>query len=110
MTKKFGPWIEYDKAWNNYKKPKNLSDDQIIEAAFINNKGVLIADSYERPAGHHVWEGTLAYRVEQVETTEVVYGPLGGGWRIERFPYHTHKITYTVDQDGNALSCKMEKL
>ncbi len=110
MTKKFGPWIKYDDAWNNYKKPKNLSDDQIIEAVFIDNRGVLRTDSYDRAAGIHVWEGTLVYRVEQVETTKVVHGSIGGGWGVERFPYHTHKITYTVDQDGNALSCKMEKL
>ena len=106
MTKKFGPWIKF----YGKKKPENLSDDQTIEVVFISSSGVLKTDSFQRAAGIHVWEGTLAYRVEQVETTEVVYGPLGGGWRVERFPYHTHKITYTVDQDGNVLSCKMEKL
>ena len=105
MTKKFGPWIKYD----GDKKPKNLSDDQTIEAVFINNQGVLKTDSYDRAAGVHVWDGTLAYRVEQVETTDVLYGSISG-WSTERFPYHTHKITYTVDQDGNVLSCKMEKL
>lgn len=110
MTKKFGPWIKYDDAWNNYKKPKNLSDDQIIEAVFLSKNGVLKTDSFERSAGLHVWEGTLVYRVAQGETTDVLYGTVCGGFASAKWEVDTHKITYTVDQDGNVLSCKMEKL
>lgn len=46
-------------------------------------------------------------------TPEVLYGSIGGafeGGALFRYPIPTHKITYDVDQDGNVISCKMEKL
>lgn len=105
MTK-WGPWIKHDGAV----RPSGLLDDQMIEAVFINNKGELKTDSFSRPAGVHDWEGTLAYRVEQVETTLVLYGNVSSTFVINKWSGNTHKITYTVNQDGDVLSCKMEKL
>lgn len=107
MTTKFGPWI---KLYGD-KKPENLKDDQMIEAVFLGRcgGGVQTVD-FPREAIHHDWGRTLAYRVEQVETLGELYGTLGNGWSVNRFPPDTHKITYTFDQDGNVLSCKMEQL
>ena len=106
MTMKFGPWIRHDGAV----RPSGLRDDQMIEAVSINNVGVLNTDSYSRSAGGHLWEGTLAYRVEHVVTTEVMFGCVGGGFASSKWDVDTHKITYTVNRDGDVISCKMEKL
>lgn len=103
MTK-WGPWIRHDGAI----KPSGLKADQVIEAVFINKDGDF--GGAVRTAGHHQWEGTLAYRVEQLETTQVLYGVVGGAFSFGISVYTTHKITYTVNQDGDVLSCKMEKL
>ena len=46
-------------------------------------------------------------------TPEVLYGCVGEEFNAAlwfRYPDPTHKITYDVDQDGNVLFCKMEKL
>lgn len=48
-----------------------------------------------------------------VRTPEVLYGSIGEAFAsgvLWRHPKPTHKITYDVDQDGNGLFCKMEKL
>jgi hypothetical protein len=82
----------------------------MIEAVYFDTDGELRAYGIPRPAGNHHWEGTVLYRVEQVETTEVVYGRLGCGFDSFKFDVDTHKITYSVNQDGDVLSCKMEKL
>lgn len=51
--------------------------------------------------------------VTDQRTPEVLYGSIGGafeGGALFRYPIPTHKITYDVDQDGNVIFCKMEKL
>jgi hypothetical protein len=105
MTK-WGPWIRHDGAV----KPSGLQADQMIEAVFINKDGDLKTASPARPAGRHQWEGTLAYRVEQLETTHVITGSVVTAFTHERWPADTHKITYSINKDGDVLSCKMEKL
>ena len=104
MTK-WGPWIRHDGAV----RPSGLRDDQMIEGAFIGNNGEMKARS-ARVSEWHYWESTLAYRVEQEETTQVLYGVVDGAFSFGRSACDTHKITYTVNQDGDVLSCKMEKL
>ena len=81
-----------------------------IRDRFINSLGVLKTDSFSRPAGHHTWEGTLAYRVEQVEMTQVIYIDDDSFGTPERWPSDTHRITFTKNQDGDVIACKMERL
>lgn len=48
-----------------------------------------------------------------VRTPKRIYGCVGEEFNAAlwfRYPDPTHKITYDVDQDGNVLFCKMEKL
>jgi len=84
----------------------------MIEVVFINKNGELRTDSPPRLVGVHDWEGTVLYRVEQVETTQVLYGMLGGAFSFtgQNKARDNYKITYAVNQDGDVLSCKMEKL
>lgn len=106
MTK-WGPWIRHD----GVVRPSGFRDDQVIEGAFIGNDGEMKVRS-ARVSEWHYWEDTLAYRVEQVETTQVLYGMLGGTFSFtgQSKARGYYKITYTVNQDGDVLSCKMEKL
>ena len=106
MTMKFGPWIKHDGAV----RPSGLRDDQMIEAVYFDTDGELCAYGRPRPAGCRHWERTVLYRVEQVEMTQVRYGGADTAFTFRRSAYDTHKITYTVNQDGDVLSCKMEKL
>jgi hypothetical protein len=82
----------------------------MIEAVYFDTDGELRAYGIPRPAGNHYWEGTVLYRVEQVKMTCVRYGNADTAFTFGRSAYDTHKITYTVNQDGDVLSCKMEKL
>jgi hypothetical protein len=82
----------------------------MIEAVYLDTNGELCANGRPRPASARHWEGTVLYRVEQVETTRVIYGKGNTAFTDEQWHNDTHKITYTVDQDGNVISCKMEKL
>jgi len=106
MTKKWGPWIRHDGAV----RPSGLRDDQMIEAVYFDTDGELCAYGRPRPARALHWERTVLYRVEQVEATRVIYGTVGRGFASSKWDVDTHEITYTVDQDGNVISCKMEKL
>lgn len=102
----WGPWIRYEGSG----RPEGLQDDQMIKAAFINGFGDIIVGGDPREVGYHLWPNTLAYCVELVETTHVLYGISGSEFTTELERGDEYQITYTVNQDGDVLSCKMEKL
>ena len=81
---------------------------QMIEVAYISPTGQL---KYET-ANLFSWDfsDTVAYRLAVMETTQVRYGSVDRAFIFGRCADDTHKITYTVDQHGDVLSCEMEKL
>jgi hypothetical protein len=107
MTTKWGPWVKFE---GDNALPQDEAMKQMIEVAYISPNGQL---KYQT-ANLFSWEfsDTVAYRLAVMETTQVLYGSLGGAFSFVglRVDNDTHKITYTVDQHGDVLSCEMEKL
>ncbi len=103
MTK-WGMWVKFE---GDDALPQDEAMKQMIEVAYISPTGQL---KYET-ANLFSWDfsDTVAYRMAVMETTKVLYGVVGQPFAFE-FDEATHKITYTVNQDGDVLSCKMEKL
>jgi hypothetical protein len=105
MTK-WGPWVKFE---GDDALLEDTSMKQMVEVAYISPTGQL---KYET-AKLFCWDfsDTVAYRLAVMETTQVLYGSLGGVFSVGlRVDNDTHKITYTVDQYGDVLSCEMERL
>jgi len=108
MTRKYGPWI----VWGKKERPGGLFGNERIEVVCYGEDGELKLNLGERAVGAHAWTTgrTLAYRVEIKEATYVVHGGFDFTFTALRDPsLDTHKITYVV-QDGEVVSCQMEKL
>jgi hypothetical protein len=104
MTK-WGPWVKFE---GDDALPQDEAMKQMVEVAYISPTGQL---KYET-ANLFSWDfsDTVAYRLAVMETTQVLYGSVGALFSLGEIAKNTHKITYTVDQDGDVLSCKMEVL
>ena len=106
MTMKWGPWVKFE---GRDAFPEDTLMAQMVEVAYISQTGQLkyqTADLFS-----WVFSGdTVAYRMEIVETTQVLYGTVGNLFLLGKIAGNTHKITYTINQHGDVLSCKMEKL
>ena len=106
---KWTPWIKF----TGTTRPEGLDLHRRMQVVYLDHfeKQPQLETNTHRTVGSHVWDAdTLAYRLEITRENYAIYGRFGTGFgRVNDVSFNTHKITYEI-QDGEVISCKMEKL